>query len=200
MRYGSGRGSARTTWATHWGCRIRRSDGSSASSTRPCRSWTWPSCQPSWGWTCPCGSSRPETRCATPPSSLSSSGCVGVSTPHWVGAPRSRCRSPGDRRAWDAVVRGRGWCAGVEAETRLRDAQATARRIGLKARDGDVDHVVLLLADTRRNREALAVAREALRGAFPRDSRAMERLGDRAAKETSGTRVLEASTRCPSLV
>jgi len=36
-----------------------------------------------------------------------------------------------------------------------------------------VDHVVLLLADTRRNREALAVAREALRGAFPRDSRAM---------------------------
>ncbi len=80
---------------------------------------------------------------------------------------------PGDRRAWDAVVRGRGWRAGVEAETRLRDAQATARRIGLKARDGGVDHVVLLLADTRRNREALAVARDALRGAFPLDSRAM---------------------------
>ena len=32
---------------------------------------------------------------------------------------------------------------------------------------------MLLLADTRRNREALTVARDALRGAFPLDSRAM---------------------------
>jgi transcriptional regulator with XRE-family HTH domain len=79
----------------------------------------------------------------------------------------------GDRRAWDAMVRGLGWRLAVEAETRLRDAQATARRIALKARDGAVDQVVLVLADTRRNREALKVARESLREAFPLDSRAM---------------------------
>jgi transcriptional regulator with XRE-family HTH domain len=80
---------------------------------------------------------------------------------------------PGDRRAWDAVIRGLGWRTGVEAETRIRDAQAVARRIALKERDGEVDHVVLLLADTKRNREALAVARDALRSAFPLDTRAM---------------------------
>lgn len=79
----------------------------------------------------------------------------------------------GDRRAWDAVIRGRGWQLAVEAETRLRDAQATSRRISLKARDGEVDHVVLLLGDTTRNREALTIARESLRDAFPLDARSI---------------------------
>ena len=36
------------------------------------------------------------------------------------------------------------------------DLQALERRLALKRRDGDVDHVVLLVADTRRNRRALA--------------------------------------------
>jgi transcriptional regulator with XRE-family HTH domain len=59
---------------------------------------------------------------------------------------------PGDRRAWDAVVRGDSWVLGVEAETRPRDLQALQRRLALKARDGGVDAVVLLLRDTRHNR------------------------------------------------
>ncbi|MFI5255091.1 MAG: helix-turn-helix domain-containing protein [Candidatus Limnocylindrales bacterium] len=80
---------------------------------------------------------------------------------------------PGDQRAWDALIRGDGWRAGVEAESRLRDAQATARRAALKARDSEVEHVVLLLADTRHNRAALALAREALRDGFPLDTRAL---------------------------
>jgi hypothetical protein len=59
----------------------------------------------------------------------------------------------GDRRAWDAVITGRGFRIGVEAETRLGDAQAVARKLALKERDGDVSGVILLVADTRHNRE-----------------------------------------------
>jgi len=62
----------------------------------------------------------------------------------------------GDLRAWDAVIKGPGWRIGVEAETALDDVQAVERRLALKRRDGDVDHVILLIAETRRNRRALA--------------------------------------------
>lgn len=65
-------------------------------------------------------------------------------------------RIGGDRRAWDAVIRGVRWRVGVEAETVLDDLQAVERRLNLKQRDGEVDHVILLVADTRRNRRALA--------------------------------------------
>ena len=73
----------------------------------------------------------------------------------------------GDKRAWDAVVSGPGWRAAVEAETRLADVQALTRRLELKRRDGGIDHVILLVADTRANREALLAARSALEPAFP---------------------------------
>ena len=76
----------------------------------------------------------------------------------------------GDRRAWDAVIRGIRWLAAVEAETVLDDLQAVDRRIALKQRDGGVDHVILLVADTRRNRRALAAAPHAF-AAFSRDAR-----------------------------
>lgn len=64
----------------------------------------------------------------------------------------------GDLRAWDAVIRGDDWRLAVEAETVLDDLQALERRLTLKRRDGGVDHVVLLVADTHRNRRALAAA------------------------------------------
>jgi hypothetical protein len=64
----------------------------------------------------------------------------------------------GDLRAWDAVIRGANWRLPVEAETALDDIQATERGLTLKQRDGDADHVILLVADTRRNRAALAAA------------------------------------------
>jgi transcriptional regulator with XRE-family HTH domain len=60
----------------------------------------------------------------------------------------------GDLRAWDAVIGGDGWQLPVEAETVLTDGQAIERKLALKMRDGGFDHVVLLLADTRRNRTA----------------------------------------------
>jgi len=64
----------------------------------------------------------------------------------------------GDLRAWDAMIRGTDWRLPVEAETALDDIQATERRLTLKRRDGEADHVILLVADTRRNRRALAAA------------------------------------------
>jgi transcriptional regulator with XRE-family HTH domain len=64
----------------------------------------------------------------------------------------------GDLRAWDALIRGDAWRIAVEAETVLDDLQAQERRLALKGRDGGEDHVILLVADTRRNRRALASA------------------------------------------
>jgi transcriptional regulator with XRE-family HTH domain len=76
-----------------------------------------------------------------------------------------------DRRAWDALIRGEGWVVGVEAETVLGDLQAVERRIALKQRDGGIDRVIVLVADTRRNRRALAAAPNAFPG-FSREARA----------------------------
>ncbi|MEA2576831.1 MAG: Helix-turn-helix domain [Chloroflexota bacterium] len=77
-----------------------------------------------------------------------------------------------DSRAWDAVSDGTGCVDGIEAETRLSDVQATERRIMLKLRDdASIQHLFLLVADTRANRAALAIGRESLRGNFPLDTR-----------------------------
>jgi transcriptional regulator with XRE-family HTH domain len=64
----------------------------------------------------------------------------------------------GDLRAWDAVISGAGWRLMVEAETVVDDVQALERRLARKLRDGGVDHCLLLVADTPRNRGAVAAA------------------------------------------
>lgn len=77
---------------------------------------------------------------------------------------------PGDLRAWDGMaVLDRK--VAVEAETRPRDIQAVERRCALKARDGGIEIVLLLLADTAPNRAMLDVHREDLRAMFPLDGR-----------------------------
>ena len=73
----------------------------------------------------------------------------------------------GEQRAWDGMVFGAGDPAGVEAETRLSDFQALERRIALKARDGGVSHVILVVAATRGNRLAIREAATSLKVAFP---------------------------------
>lgn len=60
--------------------------------------------------------------------------------------------NPGDPRAWDLLLRTGAQLVRVEAETRIRDVQATVRRIRGRERDGGVDEIVLVLADTRANR------------------------------------------------
>jgi hypothetical protein len=77
---------------------------------------------------------------------------------------------PGDLRAWDAVVAAVTWWRPAEAETVIDDIQALERRLALKIRDGGVDGVILVVADTRRNRRALAAAPAAF-AAFDRDAR-----------------------------
>lgn len=72
----------------------------------------------------------------------------------------------GDLRAWDAVITGRTWRCGVEAETRPRDRQALERRIALKQRDGDVDCVILLLLDSGHNRRLVREHADALAERF----------------------------------
>lgn len=79
-----------------------------------------------------------------------------------------------DLRAWDAVLDGHGCVDAFEIETRLADLQATERRVMLKSRDDAlVAHTFLVIGDTRANRAALAMGREALRGNFPLDTRAV---------------------------
>jgi transcriptional regulator with XRE-family HTH domain len=67
----------------------------------------------------------------------------------------------GDLRAWDAVIRQDGWRIVVEAETVLHDLQALERKLALKLRDGGEERLILLVADTKRNRRALAAAPDA---------------------------------------
>jgi transcriptional regulator with XRE-family HTH domain len=76
----------------------------------------------------------------------------------------------GDLRAWDAEIRGREpqpWRARVEAETRIADAQALERKLSLKLRDDPGGHLILLVADTRTNRSALAALGPGLRAMLP---------------------------------
>ena len=91
---------------------------------------------------------------------------------------------PGDRRAWDALIRGVEpvtgdiWRVGVEAETHPNDLQALDRKLGLKERDGGADWLVLLLLGSRHNRALLAGHESVLRARFPLDGRrALELLG-----------------------
>jgi len=77
----------------------------------------------------------------------------------------------GDRRAWDALVMIRGIRIGVEAETRARDSQELQRRLNLKRRDGGVDQVILLLANTRHNRAFLQAAGEGFHSEFTVEGR-----------------------------
>jgi hypothetical protein len=97
--------------------------------------------------------------------------------------------NPGDRRAWDALIRVARVRVGVEAETRGRDSQDLQRRLSLKRRDGGVDHVILLLADTRHNRSFLRAAGQGLLGDFPVPGPvALERLA--AGQDPQGSSII----------
>lgn len=97
--------------------------------------------------------------------------------------------NPGDRRAWDALILLPEVRVGVEAETRARDSQDLQRRLALKRRDGGVDHVVLLLADTRHNRRFLRLAGQGLWSEFPIPGDvALQRLA--AAEDPGGSAII----------
>ena len=72
----------------------------------------------------------------------------------------------GDLRAWDAVLVRGTVRIGIEAETRLGDVQALLRRIELKCRDSGIERVIIVAADTRANRAAVAAAAALLGPSF----------------------------------
>jgi hypothetical protein len=78
---------------------------------------------------------------------------------------------PGDQRAVDATLRMGARLVGFELETRLVDAQATSRRAMLKARDARLAALILVVADTRWNRLALAASAPTLGASFPLERR-----------------------------
>jgi hypothetical protein len=62
----------------------------------------------------------------------------------------------GEQRAWDKLlelVDATPRCmVGVDIESRVWDVQAIVRRTRLRERDGQVDHILIVLADTAHNR------------------------------------------------
>lgn len=64
-----------------------------------------------------------------------------------------------------------GGRVGVEAETRPRDLQELLRRARLKQRDGRLERLLLLLADTRANRALVGGAGDTLGSDFPVEGR-----------------------------
>lgn len=62
---------------------------------------------------------------------------------------------PLEQRAWDAMAWNSARRTGFEMEMRIRDGQALERRLELKRRDDPVDSVVLLVADTKSNRQVV---------------------------------------------
>ena len=104
-------------------------------------------------------------------------------------APEVPLPNAGDKRAWDALNRIGAVRIGVEAETRARDSQALQRRLMLKHRDGGVDHVILLLADTRHNRAFVRSAGAGFLAEFPVPGQvALERLA--AGEDPGGSAII----------
>ena len=95
---------------------------------------------------------------------------------------------PGDLRAWDAVTGRDGWRVGIEAETVIDDTQALDRKVSLKKRDGSMDHVILVVADTQRNRRALAASPAAFADLPLRTRRVLAAL--RAGDEPAGSGIV----------
>jgi hypothetical protein len=80
---------------------------------------------------------------------------------------------PGDRRAWDLLLRIPGQLVGVEAETRLRDVQAFVRRIRERELEGGADVILIALAESSINRRLLPQLLEALGPGYSTSPRAI---------------------------
>ncbi len=77
----------------------------------------------------------------------------------------------GDLRAADAVITGNGCTIVVEAWTRLTDLQAQTRAAQLKRREFGEARLLMLVADTAHNREALREAASLVHDDFPMSTR-----------------------------
>jgi transcriptional regulator with XRE-family HTH domain len=86
---------------------------------------------------------------------------------------------PGDRRSWDMLLRIVDQLVGLEAETRVRDVQSLTRHVRERERDGGVDELLLVLAESVVNRRLLPQLLDALGPRFSTSPRAVLRaLGE----------------------
>ena len=79
----------------------------------------------------------------------------------------------GDQRAWDAAAKHVRTASRfvMDAETRIRDAQAVLRRTTLKRRESGYVRLVLLVSKSRQNRAAILAASDILQAEFPISAR-----------------------------
>ena len=99
----------------------------------------------------------------------------------------------GEQRAWDKLLRLVGttprYLVGVDIESRVWDVQAMVRRTRQRERDGQVDHIVIVLADTAHNRRIADELRLALGSQYTTSSRAVFRQL-RAGEPIAGSAVI----------
>lgn len=79
---------------------------------------------------------------------------------------------PRDQRAADAVIRRGAIAIMVEVFSRVADAQAQLRAVHIKARDMEIERIVVVVAASHANRRALAEASHVLAADFPLETRA----------------------------
>jgi ribosome-binding protein aMBF1 (putative translation factor) len=98
-----------------------------------------------------------------------------VADPPYVFTHEAAFPAMGDLRSWDLLLSLDDFLVGIEIESRVRDIQACVRRVRAREREGGVDAIVLVLADTAHNRRIVGELREALGPRFATDPRAIVR-------------------------
>ncbi|MEP7361308.1 MAG: helix-turn-helix transcriptional regulator [Chloroflexota bacterium] len=81
----------------------------------------------------------------------------------------------GEQRAWDKLLRlvdaTPRYLVGVDIESHIWDVQAIVRRTRTRERDGQVGHILLVLADTSHNRRVVDELRRSLGDAYATSAR-----------------------------
>jgi len=99
----------------------------------------------------------------------------------------------GEQRAWDKLLRLADatprHLVGVDIESRVWDVQAIVRRTRARERDGQVDHILIVLADTAHNRRIVDELRASLGPGYATGSRRLLR-GLRVGERLAGSGVL----------
>jgi transcriptional regulator with XRE-family HTH domain len=109
-----------------------------------------------------------------------------VLSERWRVTDETLLPGPGEQRAWDKLLRVADatprYLVGVDIESRIWDVQAIVRRTRARERDGQVDHILIVLADTAHNRRVADELRDALGTDYETGSRRLLkglRLGER---------------------
>lgn len=86
---------------------------------------------------------------------------------------------PTEQRAWDKLLRLKDatprYLVGTDIESRVWDVQAIVRRTRARERDGQVDHILIVLADTAHNRRVIEELRSGLGPAYGTSTRVILR-------------------------